>query len=397
MARLGQNRTILIIALIAVVNALGYGIIIPILYSYSRKFGLSDFQNGLLFSTFAVCQFLSTPLIGRLSDKYGRKPLLVISIAGTAISFFLSAFAPSAIFLFLARALDGLTAGNIPVASAVISDSTEPKDRAKGFGIIGASFGFGFVFGPTISALTVGLGQSVPFIIAGVVASIAAILTALYLPETNAHIGQVSHGKLFDLVRLTSALTDENVGSTLLVSLLYAIAFSLFIFAFQPFAVKVLRLGSQQIAATFTLFGLVGLISQIVLIPRVVKVIGDTRALTGSLVIVTGTFFLMFLVRSFFLFLGIAVIHGLASSFIMPLIQTLLSKETDDKSQGSIQGLNASYLSVGQIVGPILGGVLSSIILSLPFFAGSVMAAFCFLISLTILRKKTELHAWVRG
>src|SRR5256886_13939825 len=127
MIMLKSNRNLFIIALIALVNMLGYGIIIPILYAYSKKYGLSDFQNGLLFAIFSICQFISTPIIGRLSDKYGRRPMLLISIIGTAASFFLMAFAPNAIFLFIARALDGLTAGNIPVAFAVISDSTKPE------------------------------------------------------------------------------------------------------------------------------------------------------------------------------------------------------------------------------------------------------------------------------
>src|SRR3954467_9402218 len=105
-----NNRNLLIIALIVMVNMLGYGIIIPILYAYSKKFGLSDFENGLLFAMFSICQFISTPIIGRLSDKYGRRPLLLVSIAGTALSFFMMAFAPNALFLYLARALDGLTA-----------------------------------------------------------------------------------------------------------------------------------------------------------------------------------------------------------------------------------------------------------------------------------------------
>src|SRR6478609_5736123 len=122
---LKNNRNLLIIALIALVNMLGYGVIIPILYAYSKKYGLSDFQNGLLFASFSICQFISTPIIGRLSDRFGRRPMLLISITGTALSFFTMAFAPSALFLFLARALDGLTAGNIPVAFAVISDSTK--------------------------------------------------------------------------------------------------------------------------------------------------------------------------------------------------------------------------------------------------------------------------------
>src|SRR2546430_16529131 len=116
MIMLKSNRNLFIIALIALVNMLGYGIIIPILYAYSKKYGLSDFQNGLLFEMFSICQFISTPIIGRLSDKYGRRPLLIISIAGTAASFFVMAFAPNAWFLFLARALDGLTSGNISVA-----------------------------------------------------------------------------------------------------------------------------------------------------------------------------------------------------------------------------------------------------------------------------------------
>src|SRR2546430_13825442 len=127
MIMLKSNRNLFIIALIALVNMLGYGIIIPILYAYSKKYGLSDFQNGLLFAMFSICQFIATPIIGRLSDKYGRRPMLLLSIAGTAVSFFIMAFAPSAIFLFIARGLDGLTAGNIPVAVVVFSDSTGPK------------------------------------------------------------------------------------------------------------------------------------------------------------------------------------------------------------------------------------------------------------------------------
>ena len=158
-----KNKNVLIVALIALVNMLGYGIIIPLLYGYSKKFGLTDFDNGLLFALYSICQFISTPIIGRLSDKYGRRPLLLISIIGTAASFFITAFAPNAFFLFFARMLDGLTAGNIPVVFAVVSDSTKPEERAKAFGLIGSAFSFGFVFGPAIAALTTGFSQALPF------------------------------------------------------------------------------------------------------------------------------------------------------------------------------------------------------------------------------------------
>ena len=391
---MNQKRNLLVIVVIALVNALGYGIIIPVLYSYSQKFGLTDFQNGLLFSIFSICQFLATPLIGRLSDKYGRRPMLLVSIAGTAASFFLMAFAPSAIFLFLARALDGITSGNIPVASAVISDTTEPKDRAKGFGIIGASFGFGFVFGPAIAALTLQFGTSIPFIIAGIVSVIAVILTYILLPETNKHMGQTKKGPLFDMKKLLFSVTDERVGMTLILSFLYSLAFSLFIYAYQPVSVKILHLTATQISLNFTIFGLVGLLSQVFIIPKVTKFLGERRTLIVAFGILTGTFFSLFLVNSFLMLVIISVIQALANGFISPLIQSILSKEADSSSQGSIQGLNQSYVSIGMIIGPIVGGAIASFSTPLPFLVGSAIILVCVFLSYFIKISSHKLHAF---
>jgi MFS family permease len=380
-----QNKNLFIIALIAIVNALGYGIIIPILYSYSHTFGMTDFQNGLLFSVFSICQFVATPVIGRLSDIYGRRPLLVGSIFGTAASFFMMAWAPSALFLFLARALDGITAGNIPVASAVISDTTAAKDRAKGFGIIGASFGFGFIVGPMISALTVGYGDSVPFIIAGVVSLVAAILTFLMLPETNKHKGLVRHGKLFDFAHLFRALFDPDVGKTLLISLIYSLAFSLFIYAYQPLSVGVLHLTTAQISLNFAIFGLIGLVAQVAIIPRFTKRFGEKIMLRNALTLAICTFTGFFFTNNLPMLMVISVFHTLANAFVNPLIQALLSKEVDEHSQGSIQGVNASYMSIGMIAGPIVGGMLATLSIPLPFLAGGVAVLACYLLSLRIL------------
>lgn len=387
-----------IIGLIAVVNALGYGIIIPVLYSYSQKFGLSDFQNGLLFAIFSLCQFVATPIIGRLSDKFGRKPLLILSISGTAISFLLMAFAPTAAWLFIARALDGITAGNIPVASAVISDTMEPKERAKGFGIIGASFGFGFIFGPAISAMTLSFGDTVPFLISATVAIVAVLLTLFVLPETNMHIGiEVAKAKLFDFKKLMLALTDEHVGLTLIVSLLYSFAFALFIYAYQPFSVKVLHLTATQISINFTIIGVMGLISQGLLIPKFVKRVGDKRVLTGALCCMIFTLASFFFVRSESAFMIVSIVNGLANAFIGPMIQTLLSKEADNKSQGQILGLNASYISLGMIFGPIIGGALATFSIPMPFLVASSMTMLCLLLSTIILKKplspQARLHA----
>lgn len=382
-----KNRNLFIIALIAVVNALGYGIIIPILYSYSLKYGLSDFENGLLFAVFSICQFASTPIIGRLSDKYGRKPLLVASISGTALSFFMMAWAPNVFFLFLARALDGITAGNIPVASAVISDTTEPKERAKGFGIIGASFGFGFIFGPAISALTVGYSAALPFIIAGVISTLAVIITAIFLPETNKHIGQVQKSKLFDFAKMWHILFDPNVGITLLINLFFFLAFACAIFyGFQPFVIKVLHLNESQNALLFTLFGVVGLISQLFVVQRISKFFGLKKAFSISIFFSAVSFIVMFVSRSLPLFIVGSIILALFNGIVQTLTPTILSRETDEKSQGTILGLNASYMSIGQIFGPLLGGTLATIAVPLPLLAGSLILLICFVLSFHVLR-----------
>jgi multidrug resistance protein len=381
------NKNFWIIALIAIVNALGYGIIIPVLYSYSKEFGMSDFDNGLLFATFSIFQFFATPVIGRLSDRFGRKPLLVISIAGTALSFVIMALARNGSWLFFARALDGVTAGNISVALAVISDMTKPHERAKGFGLIGASFGFGFVFGPAISAAMVGMGLAAPFVLAAVIAGLATILTVVFLKETNTHMGQVSHGPLFNFPKLIHALFDKNVGTTLIVSLLFSFAISMFIYAYQPFSVQIMGFSPRQISLNFTLFGLVSLITQGLLIPRLVPKIGDRQSLRGSLGLAVATFLGFFLVRSQIGFLVVSAFHAAANGIVNPMIQTLLSKETDAASQGSVMGINASIISVGMIVGPIVGGFLATLFTPLPFLAGSVVTLICFVLSFQIFRK----------
>lgn len=388
-----MKKTLWIIALIAVVNALGYGIIIPILYSYSHKFGLSDFQNGLLFSIFSVFQFVATPLIGRLSDAYGRRPLLLISLFGTALSFFTMAFAQNATWLFIARALDGVTAGNIPVALAVISDTTEPKNRAKGFGIIGASFGFGFTFGPAISAFTVHLGDSAPFIIAGIVALIAFILTAVFLPETNTHKGAVLSRHVFDFRHLFHALFDPAIGKTLTVSFLVMLAFSIFIYAFQPMSVQMLHLSPRQISIIFTIMGVIGLVSQGAVIPRVIKMFGERKVLVYSVAASVITFSVLFVTRSYPLFLAIVLIQAFANGFANPVIQALLSREADQKSQGSIMGVNASYQSIGQIIGPIIGGLLSTIFIPLPFLMAAAAMGAAVILSVQILHKHLRQQA----
>lgn len=384
---LKSNRSLAIVLLIALVNMLGYGIIIPIMYSYSKKFGLTDFQNGLLFAAFSVCQFISTPIIGRMSDKYGRRPMLLLSISGTALSFFMMAFAPNAFVLFLARALDGLTAGNIPVAFAVISDSTKPEERPKAFGLIMSALNFGFVFGPAVAAFTVGFGTAVPFLIAGAVTLVAVILTALFLPETNEHMGEVKKGKLFDFPKLWHTLFDPNVGTTFIISLVFFLAFACaIIYGFQPFTMNVLKITESQNALLFTMFGAVGLFAQTFLVDRISKAFGMKKAFTFGMLITAISFFMMFFSHAIAPFVIASIVLAIANSVTQTLIPTILSQESDAKSQGTIMGLNSSYQSLGMIVGPILGGVVATIITPLPFLVGGLLILICFGLSFKVLR-----------
>ena len=388
---LKTNRNIFIIALIVLVNMLGYGIIIPLLYGYSKKFGLSDFDNGMLFAIFSVCQFISTPIIGRLSDKYGRRPMLLVSIIGTAVSFFMTAFAPNAFLLFSSRALDGLTAGNIPVAFAVISDSTNHEDRAKAFGILGSALNFGFVFGPAVAALTVGINQALPFIIAGVITTIAAVLTAVYLPETNRHMGEVQKGKLFDFPKLWHTMFDPNVGSTFVISLVFFLAFACAIlYGFQPYTIHVLKISQSANAILFTMFGALGVISQSFLVGRFSKMFGVKQAFSLSMLFTALSFVIMFFSHTLPLFVVASIILAIANSVVQTLIPTILSQEADEKSQGSIMGLNSSYQSIGMIIGPLLGGLVATIAIPWTFITGAALVIACYFLSFNVLRPHAQ-------
>ncbi len=385
-----NNRRLVVIAAVTLVGALGYGIVIPILYPYSVKYGLTDFQNGILFAVFSICQFIATPIIGILSDKYGRRPLLIGSLIGTAASFFLMAFAPSAIFLFFARGLDGLTAGNVPVAQAVISDSVEPKGRAKAFGIIGACFGIGFIAGPAISALTVGISLKLPFIIAGIISIISVILAITLLDETNKNIGVITHKKIFDFKKIASEIMNPHTGLVLIISFLWAFAFGMFIYAFQPFSLKILHLNERTVSLVFVLFGVIGLLSQLFLVPRVTQKLGTRRAFTYALSTLTLSFIFFFFTKSIYSLIFASIVMGISNSTVQTLTQAILSESTSSERQGEIMGINASYMSIGQILGPIAGGSLAILAISYPFLAGSVLIFGAMLISRKILKNSEQ-------
>src|SRR3954452_15491296 len=178
------TRPLLIIFLTIFVNLVGFGIIIPLLPFYAETFGASPLVIGLLFAVFSLCQLIAAPALGDLSDRYGRRPILVFSLAGTVVSFVMMAMAHSVMMLFVARIVDGLSGGNISTARAYVADVTEPKDRARAFGLIGAAFGLGFILGPAMGGLLSVISYTAPIWAAAAITLVAAIMAFVWLPET---------------------------------------------------------------------------------------------------------------------------------------------------------------------------------------------------------------------
>lgn len=386
-----MSRSLQIAVLITFINALSATILIPVIYLYARAFNLSDFQAGLLLSTFSAAQFFATPIFGKLSDRLGRKPLLLVSLMGTMVANFCAstaAFMPVAIgttVLFGARAFDGMTGGNVSVAQAIVSDVTEPKDRAKAFGLFGAAFGLGFVLGPVISLCAIKaaepLGEKASlgaaFFASSLMATIALVMTIVFLPETLPLEKRKKGGNVFDLglKDLAQGFFLPKIGILIFLNFLIGTTFTIFTFGFQPYYIKVLGQGKESLTLLFSMIGTLGALSQIKGVAWLSKRTSLTRILFAGLLVRGLAFFCMPLWSDIHYFIEVSVVFAVFNALVQPMISTLISLNVSPERQGISSGLNASYLSIANAVGPVLAGVMVNekfpISYSYPlFFAG---------------------------
>jgi multidrug resistance protein len=352
-----MNRSFWIIAVINFINALSFTILIPTIYQYGREFHLNDIETSLLFAIFSIAQFFATPVLGKLSDRFGRRPLLILSLAGTVIGNLLAGTASNAMVLFFARFLDGATGGNVSVAQAVISDITTPENRAKGFGIFGASFGLGFIIGPVLSLVAQQRSLGTSFLVASAVASIALIITIFFLPETleskakpNSHIFDLG---LRDLV---TGLTFPRLGILFIINFCVGTTFSLFTFAFQPYYLKVLHQDTKSLTLLFLAIGITGVLVQLQGVKIATRYMSLVKILFIGLFFRSLSFVLMPVIPDIYYFLAVSIIFALSNSIVQPMISTLISLNTSPEEQGKMSGLNASYLSASNAIGPIIAG-----------------------------------------
>lgn len=358
-----KNVTLFILGLIMFVNALSYGTIVPLLYPYASRFGIGPFGLSMLFASFSLAQFLATPIIGRLSDKYGRKPLLLLCLFGTSISLALFASAQNMLMLFVARICDGITGGNNSVAQAIIADSTTGAERAKGFGVLGASYGLGFLLGPAMGGIIGQYGLSAPFWFASLLALIGTILGVLILKETvpEGNKKMVNKEPLINFQAIFKALLSPISGLVLAISFIAALAINSFIFGFQTYSNDVLRMTPAQVGVQLAIFGLVSIVMQMVGLRILLdKVKSRSKIITISFLASAILMVLVAFTKTPLSYGVILLLFAIFSSPQNPVITGLLSERTRAEDQGGLLGINQSYISLGQIFGPLAAGAIAS-------------------------------------
>jgi len=386
-----RNKTLIFLSAVMLINALSYGIIIPLLYPYASRFGIDARGLSFLFASFSIAQFIATPIIGRLSDRWGRKSLLVFCLFGTAVSEVLFALAGSAWVLFIARILDGLTGGNNSVAQAVITDTTKPNERAKYFGILGAAFGFGFLIGPAIGGFLSTVSLTAPYWFSASLALLGSVFGFIFLPETL----DKSHIEKRALVRphnLITALTSPSVGLLLIIIFIISVGQNAWILGFQSFTVDVLKLSAQTIGLIFSLVGLVGIIMQGIGVKWIIKGLGGMkRSLQVSLLLSGLNLMLLSFVSTITPFIVIVILSGIFGAAILPVISTLITKATKSEDQGGMLGISQSYTSLGQIIRPLLAGLIISSSIHWVFLSAGGLMLIGFIGSLIWKESKIEI------
>ena len=377
-----MTRPLLIIFLTIFVNLVGFGIIIPLLPFYAETFGASPVVIGLLFAVFSLCQLLAAPALGDLSDRYGRRPILIFSLLGTVASFVMLAVAHSVAMLFAARIVDGLSGGNISTARAYVADITEPKDRARAYGIIGAAFGLGFILGPALSGVLSGISYTAPIWAAAGLTGVATIMAWLWLPET-VHRSQAGTGNPFSY--LPALLRRPAVRRILSIDFIYWLAFATFQTTFSLFVARRFGFGVSKTGYFFAAFGVLGAIIQGGFIRPVVKRLGDKPTFLLGLAFGIVGLTAAALAHSVTLFAVALIPLAFGIGFGHPTMSSLVSLVARGDEQGRVQGAASAVESLGRTIGPVWGNAsLQHYGESTPYISAAAFLLLTFLMSVGI-------------
>lgn len=367
----GQDKfftaPLVIIFVTVFIDLVGFGMVIPILpfYASTPPFMASPVEIGFLVSIYSWMQFFFSPILGRFSDRYGRRPVLFISLLGSAVGYFVIGLADTLLLVFIGRIIGGITGGNISTAQAYIADVTSRENRARGMGLFGAAFGLGFIFGPALAGILSKYGVHVPFYCAAALSLINAVALFFILPE-SIKPGAIEPGLMAErknrIAEIVLSFTDARFRLPNLIYFLLITAFSIMTYAFVLYTAYRFGFDAEDNGYLFAFVGLTAIIGQGVLFERLAKKFGETRlVVAGSLMIGIALFSVPFigpltgglaalLFGSAFLSVG----NALAS----PSITSLTSKLAEDHEQGKTLGVMQSSASLARAIGPSIGGFL---------------------------------------
>jgi multidrug resistance protein len=346
-----------VIVLVVLVDLLGFTLVMPLLAPFAEQYGFKDWQIGFLFSAYPVCQLVAGPILGRLSDRYGRRPVLIFSQAGTALSFLILGLSHDFSVMLLARLLDGASGGNILVAQAYVADVTAPEHRARGMGLIGMAFGLGFVLGPLLGGLLLGLplpaewSLRLPFLVAAGFSTLAWVLVLFRLPESRP---QENRGREVARTLSWRGIIDTaalpGVGRLVSVGFLAVLAFAAFEGTFARFLRRQLHWDAQTAAFAFAGLGFISAIVQGGLIRRLVPRFGEVRLILIGLIVAACGFAGLTQVSNIPGLIGALMLLGIGQGILSPSVSGLLSRITPMSEQGAVFGTLSSAQTLARLI-----------------------------------------------
>lgn len=369
------------------IDMLGFGIIIPILPIFTKELGAQDYQIGLIAMIYPIMNFFFAPLWGTLSDRYGRRPIILISVFITGLAYLVFAQVNGLIILFFSRMLSGIGSANISVAQAYISDVTSVKERTKSLGFLGAAFGIGFIIGPTIggylkSISAPGQVDWVGYVAAGM-SLINLIMAYFMLPESLKEKQSNAKFNFKVVTGIVVELRKPSIRELLLINFIFIAAFMLMQMACSLMWKGIDGLTDQQIGYVFAFIGLATAIIQGTLVGRMVKWLGEQKLITyGIFFMITGLVLLPLVGKSYFIpfeLFGLVLV-ALANGCLTPGITSLLSKYANPREVGQVLGVNQSFGSLARAAGMGFSGFLYGMNFHVPFFVGAMMMGICFIL-----------------